>query len=759
MRRRRELGRKRGLRQVFSGVLAVVCLSLALPAQAALLPEGFFDRVPEPGQGQAAIEANYLSQDANGIVTATGQVDMVYLGYYATADRLIYNTHTNDVELIGHVVIRDPDGTEYSTDRVEVTGNFKRAILQSMVMITESGAMVTSSFIDHDEDDVTILDDGTYAPCGTCIDSKGRRIGWRVRTKRMVYDQDNELVDLEQPVLEVLGVPVAWLPWIRLPDPSNPRAKGFRLPSYAYSDKIGLKLAFPYFYAAGDDIDLTLTPVLLSRQGGLLSATIDQRFDDWGQYSVTGSGLYQLDRGAFAGTAGDRDWRGAIQTSTKFTPTNEWTFGTAYTVFSDRAYLRDYLLPTRSSSVNEIYAEYLTPETYGEARVQEFVVLGDATQADQDEQGMALPTARVEHVYDLENAGQISVSGRFLNVRRNADSTTNVNGVPYVQGYAENKQHGTLEAGWSKQWTTSAGVLLTPYVGLRADFAHYDGGGALLPGASELFNATPIAALDVRYPFVAMDGGSTHIIEPIGQIVYRASDETAVGVTNDNAQSFVFDDTNLFSFNRFSGTDRQETGLRANIGGHYLADFEDGSYLDFIAGQSFHLGGVNALGISDAAQTGTSSGLGNTSSYIVAGVQGAVNDHLSFGAKVQIDPTNVTVVRTAVAGSAQYEGWKLSLDYAYTLADPLLGALADQQDIGGSLRIPLHEYWYVTAAAGWDITKSELLDHSAALTYDDGYFEASGIYSATGADPFNPASQSYKISFKLKSPDGSDYGS
>ena len=68
--------------------------------------------------------------------------------------------------------------------------------------------------------------------------------------------------------------------------------------------------------------------------------------------------------------------------------------------------------------------------------------------------------------------------------------------------------------------------------------------------------------------------------EPIAQIVYRGSSTVAPGITNDNALSFVFDDTNLFSYDRFTGSDRQETGLRANIGGRYMANFGDGTWLD-----------------------------------------------------------------------------------------------------------------------------------------------------------------------------------
>lgn len=760
MGQRRMLGMKLKLRGAFVGAAVLACAIGSTPATAgSLLPEGFFDRLPEPGQGQLAIEADYLSQDAQGVSTAQGQVVMRYAGYLATADRLVYDRSNNNLTMIGNVVIRDAEGSEYASDKVEITGNLRKVVMQSLVQVTEDGALVTATYVERNRGETSYLENGTYSPCGTCIDAKGRRIGWRVRTDHMVHKERDEVVELENPVLEVLGVPVAWVPWMSMPDPTNPRAKGFRLPSFDYSDKTGLKVTTPYFLALGDDVDLIFEPSVMSRQVGLMSATIDHRIGDKASYSVTGSGTYVVDRTAFTGTPGDIPWRGALQASAKFTPSSEWSFGAAYSLLSDRAYLRDYLLPTRSSARNEIYAQYLTPQTFANARVEEFVILGNATQADQNKQGVNLPVVEAHHVEDIgPHWGQVEVSGNLSNIYRAADSSSTTNGVTYVVGHAETKLHGTGKLGWRSEFATDAGVLFTPYLAIRADAATYNGASALMPGAQQLLTATPIAALDVRYPFVAMGDGGTHIIEPIAQVVYRGSATTNVGITNDNAQSFVFDDTNLFSYNRFSGTDRQETGLRANVGGHYLAAFDDGSYIDFIAGQSFHLAGTNALGLSDTAQTGTSSGLGSFASDIIVGAEAGFNQNVKVGAKAQIDPNAARLRRAALAGSVTYDRWRFGLDYSYRMADPTLGALTDRQDIGGYVQVPLHDYWHANFAAGYDLTGAALINHSAGVTYDDGYFTSTLGYTASGADPFNPSSLSFQLDFKLKTPDGSSFG-
>lgn len=760
MRQCRMTGWKSVLHRGKLAALVLSCL-LALPASAnaaGLLPTGFFDRMPEPGQGQVAIEADFLSQDANGVAIASGDVVIRYAGYVGKADRLIYVGRNKNVTLIGNVVMRDPQGTEYASDRVEITGNMKKAVLNSLVMITEDGAMVTASYVERNRGENAILENGTYSPCGACVDDKGRRIGWSVRTDRMLQNEADEVVELENAHLEVLGFPVAWVPWMRLPDPTKPRANGFRLPNFDYSAKTGFKVTFPYFLAAGEDVDLIFEPSIMSRQVGLMSVTLNQRIGDKAEYSITGSGTYVVDRTAFVGTPGDRQWRGALQASARFTPSSEWEFGAAYSFLSDRAYLRDYLLPTRQSAINQAYATFLTPQSFADVRVQEFVVLGDATQVNQNQQGMNLPRIEATHVQELGDGwGRIEAEATVQNIVRMADSTSTANSVPYVMGYAENKFHGTVQVGWRDQWATPWGVLFTPYLGLRADYASYDGSSALLPGAQQLFTATPIAALDVRYPFVGYFGGSTHIIEPIAQLQYRGSSTTNVGITNDNAQSYVFDDTNLFSFNRFTGTDRQETGLRANWGYHYLAEFSDGSYIDFVHGKSYHLMGADAFKFADPAQTGTDAGMAGDSTDHVVGLTAGFNKHFKVGGKARFN-VNTGLQRAAIAAAIDYERWQLGADFSYRKASPALGALTGQLDVGGYVQVPIDDYWRINAAAGYDITAGALLDHSVGVTYDDGYFETSLKYSATGANPFNPASQAVKWSFLLKTPDGGSYG-
>lgn len=743
------------LRRLTAGCVALwAMLLLTVPASAQLLPEGFFDRVPATGQ-QAQIEADILAYDGRlDIISAEGDVFMRYDGYELRADRLSYNQATGELDAIGNVVVRDPAGTVYRTNRIRVTGGMKEAFLDSLTLTTADGSLIKARDVNYSRELEVILTEAHYSPCGLCIDSKGRRIGWKVNASKLVYNRDGGWVYMEGPSLEILGIPVAWVPWLVMPDPSQPRRQGFRLPSVDYDGKYGGRLDLPYFIPVSDSIDLLLTPTLLTRQGFLMAAEWEQRFD-YGQYDIAASGIYQLDPSAYAGTVGNTTWRGAIQTTGQFVPFEDWKAGWSYTAFSDAAYLVDYKLQSSKNVINEVYATHLTDDTYIDLRLQRHNLLGNVTAAQQDQQASAIPRIEAAHYLDLGDMGRVAFEANLIGIQRGADATATYNGVPYVFGYRENKLHATVEASWQNQYILPAGIVATPYLGLRGDAAYYDGSSPLLAGPISLLEATPIAAMDFRWPVVAVNGYDSHLFEPIVQLVYRGSSTTLTGITNDDAQSFVFDDTNLFSYNRFSGTDRQETGLRANIGGRYLASFEDGSWLQLIGGQSYQLAGLNALGVADTAQTGTSSGLGGAASYIVLGVQGGPFEGVKLGAKAQVDPASFSIRRAGAAAQISFGEQVVGGDYVYIPADAAVGTVTDQHEVTGWISTPLPiDYWYANASLSWDIAGNTWLRAGGELTYDDDYFSTSVYGAVTGPTHSSPNAVSFGFKFKLRGPLG-----
>lgn len=740
------------------GVALFLAVAVVTPAAAQLLPPGFFEQVP-PSNGKAQVEADYLAYDQKtSTISAEGGVIMHYAGYTLTADRITYNQATGDVYAEGNAAIRDPGGTIYTGERVTVTDRMKAAFIESLTLTTPDGALITADSVDYARELESILSNATYSPCGLCIDSKGRKIGWRVKASKIVYNGKNASVYLENSTLELLGIPMAWIPWLVVPDPSQPRAQGFRLPGINYAATTGLRADLPYFVPITEDIDLLLTPTLMTRQGALMQAELTHRLG-WGTYDVKASGVYQLDPMAFAVPEAQVRWRGAIQTTGRFVPLEDWTAGWSYTAFSDAAYLVDYALAGNKNVINEVYATYLTRDTYFDIRARRHNYLGNTASINQAVQAAQVPRLEAQQYVDLEDYGQLRFSANVSGIIRAADAVGTFNGINYVFGYQENKIHGTFEGSWQNQYILPGGLVATPYAGLRVDAGYYDGSSPLLPGAVSMLSATPIAAMDVRWPLVAVNSYDSHLFEPVAQLVYRGSSMTLTGITNDDAQSFVFDDTLLFSYNRFSGQDRQETGLRANVGGRYVANFADGTWLQLLAGQSYFLGGTNALGVIDTAQTGNSTGLGNAASYIVLGVTGSPGYGLDLGAKAQIDPATFRVMRATAASNISWGPYGAGLAYTYLPANPAVGTVVDQHEATLSASGPLPiDYWRADASVSWDLAANQWLEATAGVTYDDGYLVLGAFGAIRGATHESPNSYGFGFKFRLKGPDGGDWG-
>src|SRR5690606_1004771 len=157
-----------------------------------------------------------------------------------------------------------------------------------------------------------------------------------------------------------------------------------------------------------------------------------------------------------------------------------------------------------------------------DVRVEEFRQLGPhVTDADQERQAVTFPNARYESITELgADMGRIEVSAGLVNLHRRADQVKTLGGVDHVLGLAGTKTHLDVEAAWHKQFIGPGGLLFTPYLGLRADAALYDGDSShpAAPPDQALLSATPIAALDIRWPLIAHAGPDSHLLEPITQL-------------------------------------------------------------------------------------------------------------------------------------------------------------------------------------------------------------------------------------------------
>ena len=138
----------------------------------------------------------------------------------------------------------------------------------------------------------------------------------------------------------------------------------------------------------------------------------------------------------------------------------------------------------------------------------------------------------------------------------------------------------SAETHWRRRVTDQFGQVFTPFASVRVDagsmqiknepgVANY-----IETGDDNLVRAMPTVGLEYRYPFINVQSWGTQTIEPIAQVIIRPNEQQIGRWPTEDAQSLVFDDSNLFRVDKFSGWDRVEGGSRANYGMQYTAQVQ-----------------------------------------------------------------------------------------------------------------------------------------------------------------------------------------
>src|SRR5437588_9033883 len=191
--------------------------------------------------------------------------------------------------------------------------------------------------------------------------------------------------------------------------------------------------------------------------------------------------------------------------------------------------------------------------------------------------------------------------------------------------------------------------MFTPFVSMRGDAAAINVRDELgvsnyiQVGETDIGRVMPTAGVEYRYPLINVQSWGTQTVEPIAQLIVRPN-ETYVGAfPNEDAQSLIFDDSNLFKVNKFSGWDRVEGGGRANVGVQYTAQFNQGGNVNLLFGQSYQLYGQNSFALGGTSNTGLESGLDTARSDYVARASYQPNSTFLFTSRFRFDESNFNV--------------------------------------------------------------------------------------------------------------------
>jgi LPS-assembly protein len=294
-----------------------------------------------------------------------------------------------------------------------------------------------------------------------------------------------------------------------------------------------------------------------------------------------------------------------------------------------------------------------------------------------------------------------------------------------LRGIPGNYNRFSAETTWRREITDNIGQQWTPFASLRADVAsvHIDNepgvSNFITPGDTNLVRGMPSVGVEYRYPFISAQSWGTQTFSPIAQVIARPNETQVNKWPNEDAQTLIFDDSNLFRTNKFSGWDRVEGGGRTNYGAEYTMQFNQGGAINVLFGQSYQLFGANSFAQSNLSNTGIDSGLDTRLSDYVARFSYQPNKTYQFISRFRFDKDDYTVQRMEFEARANFDRWSVSALYGDYAAQPAIGFVDRRQGVLATGSYKLDTNWVLLGGARYDLQANQFDQTRIGLGYVD----------------------------------------
>lgn len=671
--------------------------ALLLAALLALLPLG------ATAQGVASLLADSLSVTEDGRLVARGNVEVLYDGTRLTASAVTYSREGDRLTIEGPILITTPEGQILEAERAELDPQLENGLLRSARLVLDRQLQLEANRIDRAEGSLTQLYKTAATSCRVCGD---RDPLWEIRAKRVIHDEAAQQLYFENAQFRVKGVPILWLPRMRLPDPTLERARGLLIPQIRSNDTLGTGVKLPYFIPLGPSRDLLLTPYLSPR-----TRTLELRYRQ-----AYRNGDLAIE-GAVTQDNLERDGaRGYVFAEGVFDLGADFRLDFDLQGTTDRAYLVDYDYSDADQLESGIALTRIRAEDRLRLGLTRFESLRNGEEADR--RPSLLSEGAYERVMPDLAGGTFTWGLKAEGAWRRSDALGPGRDVRRLGGSAQ----------WSASRVLPAGILASADFGFEV--GHYQiGQDPAFP--DRVTRTTPSAEIELRWPLSRSDSdGSAQLLEPVLQLAWS---ETYGGdVPNEDSQVVELDEANLTALTRFPGEDRREEGLRGAIGLGWTRIGAGGWESQLTFGR--------VLRTEEAPAFPDSSGLvPDRSDWLLTGAFDLPSG-LSLDARGLFDST---FEANKAEARLQWDGERVALDATYILlpSDPGEGRPEDVSEwtLDGAYRFS--DIWQVSAEARYDLAANEPTRSGFGVEYSNECVtvELSASRRYTSSDTLQPS--------------------
>lgn len=633
----------------------------------------------------ASLVADRVFLQGDTVLIAEGNVEIFQGDARLKAARVTYDRSADRLTIDGPIQLDDGGSGVLLADGAELSADLRQGVIRGARLVLDRQLQLAAAELQRADDRYTRLSRVTASSCRVCASNPVPL--WEIRAKRVIRDEEELQLYFDDAQFRLAGVPIFYLPYLRMPDPSLDRATGFLTPRLVTRTRIGTGLQLPYFLAIGDHADLTITPWITGTSQTL---------------GLEGRQELRNGRVSFEGALSSDDLtdggpRGYLFLDARFDLPRDYTLSFNAETVSDRAYLYDYGISGQDRLSSTLRLSRTRDEKLVDASLTSYRTLRASEIATADE----LPN----EVAQLDFRRRLADDPLWGLVWGEIDAVS-----LYRPSSDPTLGRDTARLGarlnWSNQTVLGNGIVLegAATTGIAQYAVHQD------PN----FDSAPLRTdfglgLTLRWPLERQGAdGARHLLEPIFQLAWAGDGGDAV--PNEDSTTVEFDEGNLFSLSRFPGEDRVEEGLRLNSGLTWTRYDPDGWSLDATLGRVIRFDNASGFG----ADTGLS---GRSSDWLLS-MGYSLGSRLEVRSRSLVDD-NLDISRSETLFSWTMDTARLRGAYLWRAAEPSEGLLNDLNELYLDGDFDLDRNW--TASADWrfDADTSNTTRAGLGLSYEN----------------------------------------
>jgi LPS-assembly protein len=482
------------------------------------------------------------------------------------SDVIEYNIKTEELKASGNTEMTNASGQRVKLNTLTVSKDRSNMSSSDIEIWLGQHVYLRADEITHNNNETVALD-AEFTACDKCDDYGN---AWEICSKKIIHDANEKMLYFHNASFWIYDdtIPVLWLPYYEMPDPSVKYKTGFLTPSFNSTNDMGLQINIPFYMNFSNTHDLTTTVSYLTKENPLFQ--LEHRLNlQHAEFRTNGSFTHNKE--------GDNRWH--IYNDDKIELGENARAYVYIARTSDKTYLQkydfyDYQPYLDSGAKLELFGQ----TSYVVADAHIFQELRQARGNQHSMSGDILPNIRGTYQTNpFYKETYFTVSGDVLG----------------VSGDDSDSQRLIGEARIISPWTLGLGNRVTASVAARYDiynFYHtaiYDDGQVNNSFSGIKSRFLPSGYVEWGLPLYSVENSWTYIIEPRARftVMEHTNNEAVFAVDNDSAGRFL-SDTTLFSNNRFAGLDVWENGNFIDYGARWAA-FNDNHNIEVFLGQTY----------------------------------------------------------------------------------------------------------------------------------------------------------------------------